>query len=70
MKYEGLRKAAKGALGRSREGLRSSLISEWRKQRDQGDIWKSPAQDVPPGGAGGCADQSVTYRLRGMRVAG
>src|SRR5215216_7505462 len=33
--YERLDKAAKGALLR-REGLYSSLISEWRKQRDHG----------------------------------
>ncbi len=33
--YEGLGKAGKGALLR-REGLYSSLISEWRKQRDHG----------------------------------
>lgn len=33
--YEGLSKAEKGALLR-REGIYSSLISEWRKQRDQG----------------------------------
>ena len=33
--YERLDKAAKGALLR-REGLYSSLISEWRKQRDRG----------------------------------
>jgi transposase-like protein len=33
--YEGLNKAGKGALLR-REGLYSSLISEWRKQRDHG----------------------------------
>jgi transposase-like protein len=33
--YEGLGKADKGAVLR-REGLYSSLISEWRKQRDQG----------------------------------
>lgn len=33
--YEGLDKAAKGALLR-REGLYSSLISEWRHQRDRG----------------------------------
>ena len=32
---EGLDKAAKGALLR-REGLSTSLISEWRKQRDRG----------------------------------
>ena len=33
--YEGLNKAGKGALLR-REGLYTSLISEWRKQRDKG----------------------------------
>ena len=33
--YERLDKAAKGALLR-REGLYSSLISEWRRQRDRG----------------------------------
>ena len=33
--YERLDKAAKGALLR-REGLYSSLVSEWRKQRDRG----------------------------------
>ncbi|HSK90968.1 MAG TPA: hypothetical protein VK875_06620 [Euzebyales bacterium] len=33
--YEGLDKAGKGAL-LSREGLYTSLISEWRKQRDKG----------------------------------
>ncbi len=33
--YEGLDKAAKGALLR-REGLYSSLVSEWRRQRDRG----------------------------------
>jgi transposase len=33
--YEGLDKAAKGALLR-REGLYTSLISEWRKQHDRG----------------------------------
>jgi transposase-like protein len=33
--YEALGKADKGALLR-REGLYSSLISEWRKQRDRG----------------------------------
>lgn len=35
--YEGLSKADRGALLR-REGLYSSLISEWRKQRDRGAI--------------------------------
>ena len=33
--YEGLGKAGKGAL-LGREGLYTSLISEWRKQRDRG----------------------------------
>jgi transposase len=33
--YEGLDKEGKGALLR-REGLYTSLISEWRKQRDRG----------------------------------
>lgn len=33
--YEGLNKAGKGALLR-REGLYSSLLTEWRRQRDQG----------------------------------
>jgi len=35
--YEGLSKAGKGALLR-REGLYSSLISEWRRQRDHGAV--------------------------------
>jgi transposase len=35
VEYEGLGKAAKGALLR-REGLYSSLISAWQKQRDTG----------------------------------
>src|SRR5438105_7280061 len=35
--YEGLGKAGKGALLR-RECLYSSLISEWRKQRNQGSL--------------------------------
>ena len=34
-RYEALNKQGKGALLR-REGLYSSLISEWRKQRDKG----------------------------------
>jgi transposase-like protein len=39
--YERLDKAAKGALLR-REGLYTSLISEWRKQRDRVDTWFAP----------------------------
>jgi transposase len=43
--YESLDKAGKGALLR-REGLYSSLISEWRKQRDHG---AATALDHKPG---------------------
>ena len=44
--YDGLGKAAKGALLR-REGLYSSLISEWRKQRDAGVLaGKKPGEKV------------------------
>ena len=43
--YEGLDKAAKGALLR-REGLYTSLISEWRKQRDRGAL-ATPAGRQP-----------------------
>ena len=38
--YERLDKAGKGALLR-REGLYTSLISEWRKQRDRGAMFRS-----------------------------
>ena len=44
--YESLDKAGKGALLR-REGLYSSLISEWRKQRDAGVLaGKRPGEKV------------------------
>ena len=43
--YEGLDRAGKGALLR-REGLYSSLVSEWRKQRDHGAL---TALAQPPG---------------------
>jgi transposase-like protein len=47
-KYESLNKAGKGALLR-REGLYSSLISEWRKQRDKGALEAfSPPRGRPP----------------------
>lgn len=46
--YEALDKQGKGALLR-REGLYSSLISEWRKQRDGGALTGlSPARGRPP----------------------
>jgi transposase-like protein len=41
--YEGLDKAGKGALLR-REGLYTSLISKWRKQRDRGARRRWPSQ--------------------------
>jgi transposase-like protein len=46
--YEGLGKAGKGALLR-REGLYSSLISAWQKQRDKG-VYQALAAPVgrPP----------------------
>ena len=40
--YEGLGKAAKGALLR-REGIYTSLIAAWRAQRDQGALQASRA---------------------------
>jgi len=43
--YEGLSKVEKGALLR-REGLYSSLLTEWRRQRDQG---AAQALARPPG---------------------
>src|SRR5205085_3189272 len=46
--YETLDKAGKGALLR-REGLYSSLISEWRKQRDRGALAElAKASGRPP----------------------
>ena len=46
--YESLGKQGKGALLR-REGLYSSLISEWRKQRDKGALEAlSPPRGRPP----------------------
>jgi len=46
--YESLNKHGKGALLR-REGLYSSLISEWRKQREKGALEAlSPPRGRPP----------------------
>lgn len=46
--YESLNKQGKGALLR-REGLYTSLISEWRKQRDKGALEAfSPPRGRPP----------------------
>jgi len=46
--YEGLSRAGKGALLR-REGLYSSLIDSWRKQRDQGALAAfTPRRGRPP----------------------
>jgi transposase-like protein len=45
--YEGLDRDAKGALLR-REGLYTSLISEWRKQRDKGALKELAAQPGRP----------------------
>ena len=48
--YEALNKQGKGALLR-REGLYTSLISEWRKQRDKGALEAlSPPRGRPPAG--------------------
>jgi len=46
--YEGLSKADKGALLR-REGLYSSLITQWRSQRDQGALRGLNPKRVGPG---------------------
>jgi transposase len=45
--YEQLDKAGKGALLR-REGLYTSLISEWRKQRDRGALGEGVRRGRPP----------------------
>ena len=59
--YEQLDKAGKGALLR-REGLYTSLISEWRKQRDRGALAAlSPPRGRPPKSG---AEREVA-RLRG-----
>src|SRR2546425_5342495 len=58
--YEGLDRAGKGALLR-REGLYSSLISEWRKQRDEGALQALTAAPGRP--ASDSREQELT-RLR------
>lgn len=47
-RYDGLDKAGKGALLR-REGLYTSLIDAWRKQRDRGGLKALEAQAGRPG---------------------
>jgi transposase len=63
--YEGLDKAGKGALLR-REGLYTSLISEWRKQRDRGALAK-PAGRQP---ADPRDQQVARLRRENQRLAG
>jgi transposase-like protein len=58
--YEQLDKAGKGALLR-REGLYTSLISEWRKQRDRGAL---EALAKPAGRPQGDARDREVARLR------
>src|SRR3954470_3055459 len=58
--YEGLDKAGKGALLR-REGLYTSLISEWRKQRDRGAL---EALAKPAGRQAADRRDRVVARLR------
>ena len=62
--YEGLGRDEKGALLR-REGLYSSLISEWRKQRDEGAL---EALGRPPGRVAADPVEREATRLR-QRVA-
>jgi hypothetical protein len=72
--YERLDKAGKGALLR-REGLYTSLISEWRKQRDRGAL---QALGTPSGRrltwwrgrSPGCAVGSNSSRASWARPAG
>jgi hypothetical protein len=71
--YEGLDKASKGALLR-REGLYTSLISEWRKQRDRGAL---AALAKPAGGrpipatsrSPGCAGRTSAWPASWPRPA-
>jgi len=58
--YEGLDRDAKGGLLR-REGLYSSLISEWRKQRDKGAL---EALSAKPGRAPADPIERENVRLR------
>ena len=69
--YEGLDKAGKGALLR-REGLYTSLISEWRKQRDRGAL-QALAKPAGPAGRQPAdpRDQQVArLRRENQRLAG
>jgi transposase len=66
--YEGLDKAGKGALLR-REGLYTSLICEWRKQRDRGALQAlaTPAGRQP---ADPRDQQVARLRRENQRLAG
>jgi transposase len=66
--YEGLDKAGKGALLR-REGLYTSLISEWHKQRDRGAL---QALATPAGRPSADPRDQEVARLRreNQRLAG
>jgi hypothetical protein len=72
--YERLDKAGKGALLR-REGLYTSLISEWRKQRDRGALAAlARPQGRPPatrwsGTTPGCAGRTSVWPANLRRPA-
>jgi transposase len=61
--YEQLDKAGKGALLR-REGLDTSLLSEWRKQRDKGAGRVAAASWSPAGRPAGQGERSAGARER------
>ena len=66
--YERLDKAGKGALLR-REGLYTSLISEWRKQRDRGALQGlAKPQGRPP--ADPVERENARLRRENQRLAG
>src|SRR5215218_10028017 len=66
--YERLDKAGKGALLR-REGLYTSLISEWRKQRDRGALQAlAKPQGRPP--ADPVERENARLRRKNQRLAG
>jgi transposase len=66
--YEGLDKAGKGALLR-REGLYTSLISEWRKQRDRG-VLQALAKPAGRQPADPRDQQLARLRKENQRLAG
>jgi transposase len=66
--YEGLDKAGKGALLR-REGLYTSLISEWRKQRDRG-VLQALAKPAGRQPADPRDQQVARLRKENQRLAG